>query len=266
MPFGTATRAGLVIVQQSLCKEDAMDRELEAQIRELKELTDASDNIVFFGGAGVSTESGIPDFRSEDGLYHQKYKYPPETMLSHSFYRTHTEDFFEFYRDKLLAPDVQPNKAHLKLAQWEKEGKLKAVVTQNIDGLHQKAGSKNVLELHGSVLRNYCENCGKRYDGFEVVLNAKGIPKCSCGGTIKPDVVLYEEGLDQETMEQSVRFISQADVLIIGGTSLAVYPAAGLIDYYRGDKLVLINKQATNRDAQARIVIKAPIGEVLDQL
>ncbi|MBR5115758.1 MAG: NAD-dependent protein deacylase, partial [Lachnospiraceae bacterium] len=228
--------------------------------------TDESSNIVFFGGAGVSTESGIPDFRSEDGLYHQKYKYPPETMLSHSFYRTHTEEFFEFYRDKLLAPDVQPNKAHRKLAQWEQEGKLKAVITQNIDGLHQKAGSRNVLELHGSVLRNYCESCGKRYDGFEVVLEADGIPKCACGGTIKPDVVLYEEGLDQETMEKSVYFISHADVLIIGGTSLAVYPAAGLIDYYHGSKLVLINKQATPRDRGADLVIHAPIGEVLDQL
>ncbi|MCR5676033.1 MAG: NAD-dependent protein deacylase [Lachnospiraceae bacterium] len=243
-----------------------MDEKILEQIAELKKLTDESDNIVFFGGAGVSTESGIPDFRSEDGLYHQKYKYPPETMLSHTFYRTHTEEFFEFYRDKLLAPDIQPNKAHRKLAQWEQEGKLKAVVTQNIDGLHQKAGSKNVLELHGSVLRNYCEKCGKRYDGFEVVLQADGVPKCDCGGTIKPDVVLYEEGLDQSTIEKSVYFISHADMLIIGGTSLAVYPAAGLIDYYRGDKLVLINKQATTRDAQARIVIQAPIGEVLDRL
>ena len=243
-----------------------MDEQLKEQIAELKKLTDESSNIVFFGGAGVSTESGIPDFRSEDGLYHQKYKYPPETMLSHSFYRTHTEDFFEFYRDKLLAPDVQPNKAHRKLAQWEQEGKLKAVITQNIDGLHQKAGSRNVLELHGSVLRNYCESCGKRYDGFEVVLEADGVPKCACGGTIKPDVVLYEEGLDQETMEKSVYFISHADVLIIGGTSLAVYPAAGLIDYYHGSKLVLINKQATPRDRGADLVIHAPIGEVLDQL
>ncbi|MCR4764062.1 MAG: NAD-dependent protein deacylase [Lachnospiraceae bacterium] len=239
---------------------------MDPKIAELKKITDGSDNIVFFGGAGVSTESGIPDFRSEDGLYHQKYKYPPETMLSHSFYRTHTEEFFAFYRDKLLAPDILPNKAHKKLAEWEREGKLKAVVTQNIDGLHQKAGSVNVLELHGSVLRNYCEKCGKRYDGFEVVLEAEGIPKCSCGGTIKPDVVLYEEGLDQQTIEKAVYYISHADVLIIGGTSLAVYPAAGLIDYYRGDKLVLINKQATARDAQAKIVIQEPIGEVLDQL
>ncbi|MBR4529019.1 MAG: NAD-dependent protein deacylase [Lachnospiraceae bacterium] len=243
-----------------------LDRETLDKIAELKKLTDESDNIVFFGGAGVSTESGIPDFRSEDGLYHQKYKYPPETMLSHTFYRTHTEEFFEFYRDKLLAPGVQPNKAHKKLAAWEEAGKLKAVVTQNIDGLHQLAGSKNVLELHGSVLRNYCEKCGERYDGFEVVKDAPGVPKCSCGGTIKPDVVLYEEGLDQETIEKSVYYISRADVLIIGGTSLAVYPAAGLIDYYRGDKLVLINKQATSRDSQARIVIQAPIGEVLDRL
>ncbi len=243
-----------------------MDEQLQEQIAALKQMTDKSTNIVFFGGAGVSTESGIPDFRSEDGLYHQKYKYPPETMLSHSFYETHTEEFFEFYRDKLLAPDIQPNKAHRKLAQWEQEGKLKAVVTQNIDGLHQKAGSKNVLELHGSVLRNYCERCGKRYDGFEVVLEAEGVPKCDCGGTIKPDVVLYEEGLDQDTLQKAVYYISQADVLIIGGTSLAVYPAAGLIDYYHGSGLVLINKQATPRDRSADLVIHAPIGEVLDQL
>ncbi len=245
--------------------------DMDAQIEQLKRITDESDNIVFFGGAGVSTESGIPDFRSEDGLYHQKYKYPPETMLSHGFYRTHTAEFFEFYRDKMLAPDVQPNKAHWKLAQWEKEGKLKAIITQNIDGLHQKAGSVNVMELHGSVLRNYCEKCGKRYDGYEIVLNAKGnasdgVPKCDCGGTIRPDVVLYEEGLAQETLERSVRFISQADVLIVGGTSLVVYPAAGLIDYFRGRHLILINKQATPRDASAELVIRAPIGEVLDQL
>ena len=239
---------------------------MDEKVKKLKEIVDNTDNLVFFGGAGVSTESGIPDFRSEDGLYHQKYKYPPETMLSHSFYRTHTEEFFEFYRDKLLAPDIMPNKAHYKLAQWEKEGKLKAVVTQNIDGLHQKAGSENVLELHGSVLRNYCERCGRRYDGFEVVLNAKGVPKCECGGTIKPDVVLYEEGLDQDTIQKAVYFISHADVLIIGGTSLAVYPAAGLIDYFRGSKLVLINKQATPRDGDADLVIQGPIGEVLDSV
>ncbi|MCR5179459.1 MAG: NAD-dependent protein deacylase [Lachnospiraceae bacterium] len=237
---------------------------MDENVEKLKEIVEATDNIVFFGGAGVSTESGIPDFRSEDGLYHQKYKYPPETMLSHTFYKTHTEEFFEFYRDKLLAPGIEPNKAHRKLAQWEKEGKLKAVVTQNIDGLHQKAGSENVLELHGSVLRNYCEKCGKRYDGFEVVLNAAGIPKCECGGTIKPDVVLYEEGLDQETMQKAVWFIAHADVLIIGGTSLAVYPAAGLIDYFRGSKLVLINKQATPRDRDADLVIHGSIGETLD--
>ena len=237
---------------------------MDENVEKLREIVEATDNIVFFGGAGVSTESGIPDFRSEDGLYHQKYKYPPETMLSHTFYKTHTEEFFEFYRDKLLAPGIEPNKAHRKLAQWEKEGKLKAVVTQNIDGLHQKAGSENVLELHGSVLRNYCEKCGKRYDGFEVVLNAAGIPKCECGGTIKPDVVLYEEGLDQETMQKAVWFIAHADVLIIGGTSLAVYPAAGLIDYFRGSKLVLINKQATPRDRDADLVIHGSIGETLD--
>ncbi|MCR5094575.1 MAG: NAD-dependent protein deacylase [Lachnospiraceae bacterium] len=237
---------------------------MDEKIEQLREIVANTDNIVFFGGAGVSTESGIPDFRSEDGLYHQKFKYPPETMLSHSFYRTHTEEFFEFYRAKLLAPGIQPNKAHKKLAQWEKEGKLKAVVTQNIDGLHQMAGSKNVFELHGSVLRNTCEKCGKRFDGYEVVLNADGVPKCECGGVIKPDVVLYEEGLDQETIEKSVYYISRADVLIIGGTSLAVYPAAGLIDYFRGSKLILINKQATSRDSSADLVIHGSIGEALD--
>lgn len=220
-----------------------------------------SDNIVFFGGAGVSTESGIPDFRSVDGLYHQKYDYPPETILSHTFYMEKTEEFYRFYRDKMLALDAKPNAAHLKLAELEAKGKLKAVVTQNIDGLHQAAGSKNVLELHGSVHRNYCRKCGKLYDA-QYIKNSVGVPMCSCGGQIKPDVVLYEEGLDSSTMQAAIRAISQAEVLIIGGTSLAVYPAAGLIDYYRGNKLVLINKSETPMDSRADLVIQAPIGEV----
>ena len=231
----------------------------------LKKTVAESDNIVFFGGAGVSTESGIPDFRSKDGLYSQKYKYPPEQIVSHTFYEKMPEEFFRFYRDRMLYPDAKPNKAHLKLAQWEKEGKLKAIITQNIDGLHQAAGSQKVLELHGSVLRNYCEKCGKFYD-MESVLHGEGIPRCSCGGRIKPDVVLYEEGLDQGILEEAVRYISGADVLIIGGTSLAVYPAAGLIDYYRGNKLIVINRSATPRDSQADLLIQCSIGEILDQL
>ncbi|WP_026496862.1 NAD-dependent protein deacylase [Butyrivibrio sp. WCD3002] len=238
---------------------------MDDNIRELKELIDGSDNIVFFGGAGVSTESGVPDFRSEDGLYHQHYKYPPEQMLSHSFYVRMPEEFFRFYKDKLLIKGIKPNKAHLKLAEWEKQGKLKAVITQNIDGLHQAAGSKEVLELHGSVHRNYCERCGKFYD-FDFMAECEGVPYCECGGRIKPDVVLYEEGLDMSIMSKAVDYIANADVLIIGGTSLVVYPAAGLIDYYRGHKLVLINKQATTRDGQADLVIQGPIGEVLGQL
>lgn len=201
-------------------------------ILQLKKLVDESDNIVFFGGAGVSTESGIKDFRSVDGLYRQKFKYPPETILSHSFYESHTEEFYEFYRTKMLAPDAQPNAAHKKLAQWEREGKLKAVITQNIDGLHQKAGSREVLELHGSVLRNHCLRCGKFY-GVEAVAESTGIPRCTCGGVIKPDVVLYEESLDEQVMEKALDYIAGADVLIIGGTSLVVYPAAGLVRYYR---------------------------------
>ena len=231
----------------------------------LKKWIEESDNIVFFGGAGVSTESGIPDFRSTDGLYHQKYDYPPETILSHTFFCKRTEEFYKFYRDKMLYLDAEPNAAHRKLAQWEAEGKLKAVITQNIDGLHQKAGSVNVLELHGSVLRNYCENCGKFYD-VEAVKNAEGIPKCSCGGTIKPDVVLYEEGLDNRTLTSAVRYIGEADVLIIGGTSLAVYPAAGLIDYYEGHKLVLVNKTPTPKDKMADLVIQGSIGEIFSAL
>lgn len=238
---------------------------MDDKIRELKELIDGSNNIVFFGGAGVSTESGVPDFRSEDGLYHQHYKYPPEQMLSHSFYVRMPEEFFRFYKDKLLVKGIKPNKAHLKLAEWEKQGKLKAVITQNIDGLHQAAGSKEVLELHGSVHRNYCEKCGKFYD-FDYMAECEGVPYCECGGRIKPDVVLYEEGLDMDVMSKAVNYIANADVLIIGGTSLVVYPAAGLIDYYRGHKLVLINKQATTRDSQADFVIQGPIGEVLGQL
>ena len=225
-----------------------------------------SDNIVFFGGAGVSTESGIPDFRSVDGLYNQKYDYPPETILSHSFYLRHTDEFYRFYRDKMLCLDAKPNTTHYKLAELEKAGKLKAVVTQNIDGLHQLAGSKNVLELHGSVHRNYCRNCGKGFDAA-YILHSKGIPCCdSCGGQIKPDVVLYEEGLDQKTIQDSIYHISNADALIIGGTSLSVYPAAGLIDYFRGKYLVVINKSPTPRDEQADLLIAESIGKVLGAL
>ena len=235
---------------------------MQQELETLKDWIDHSDNIVFFGGAGVSTESGIPDFRSVDGLYNQQYDYPPETILSHSFYMRKPEEFYRFYRNKMLFPNAEPNRAHKALAKLEKMGKLKAVVTQNIDGLHQKAGSREVLELHGSVLRNYCTRCGKFY-GLDAILNSTGVPKCTCGGTIKPDVVLYEEGLDQETIEKSVKYIANADVLIIGGTSLTVYPAAGLIDYYRGHKLVLINKSVTPMDNRADLVISGPIGEVL---
>lgn len=232
---------------------------------QLRKWIEESNNIVFFGGAGVSTESGIPDFRSVDGLYHQQYDYPPETILSHTFYRKKPEEFFRFYRAKMLCLDAEPNAAHRKLAQWEKERKLKAVVTQNIDGLHQKAGSRRVLELHGSVLRNYCENCGKFYDA-EYILHSQGIPRCECGGCIKPDVVLYEEGLDQQTLSDSISFMSNADILIVGGTSLAVYPAAGLLDYYRGNKLVLINRTATPKDSMADLVIQGSIGEIFAKL
>lgn len=225
-----------------------------------------SDNIVFFGGAGVSTESGIPDFRSVDGLYNQKYKYPPETILSHSFYVSQPEEFYRFYRDKMLCLDAQPNAAHRKLAELEQAGKLKAIVTQNIDGLHQKAGSKNVLELHGSVHRNFCQRCHKFFDA-EYMLHSEGVPKCdACGGPIKPDVVLYEEGLDNDVIEQSLYYISHADMLIIGGTSLVVYPAAGLVRYYGGHKLILINKSATDMDKSADLVINEPIGEVFSRI
>lgn len=231
----------------------------------LKQIVKESDNIVFFGGAGVSTESGIPDFRSVDGLYNQKYEYPPETILSHTFFMRQTEEFYCFYRDKMLELDAKPNAAHKKLAELEAAGKLKAVITQNIDGLHQAAGSKRVLELHGSVHRNYCMKCGKFHSVYEIK-ESTGIPRCECGGIIKPDVVLYEEGLDNQTMEDAVSFIRQADVLIIGGTSLAVYPAAGLIDYYKGDKLILVNKSATPMDGRADLLVQGAIGEIFSQL
>ena len=238
---------------------------MKEEIEKLQKMIDESERIVFFGGAGVSTESGIPDFRSVDGLYNQKYDYPPETILSHTFYMKKPDEFFRFYRDKMLFTDAEPNAAHKALAKLEEAGKLTAVVTQNIDGLHQSAGSKKVLELHGSVLRNYCEKCHKFYDVNAIIASA-GIPTCECGGRIKPDVVLYEEGLDQNTLSESVRAISEADMLIIGGTSLAVYPAAGLIDYYRGNKLVLINKTPTARDTMADLVITDSIGEVFSQI
>ena len=228
----------------------------------LKQWLSESENIVFFGGAGVSTESKIPDFRSTDGLYNQQYAYPPETILSHTFYMRRPEEFYRFYRNKMLFPDAEPNRAHKALAKLEQEGRLRAVIPQNIDGLHQKAGSREVLELHGSVLRNYCTKCGKFY-GLEAVLESEGVPRCICGGVIKPDVVLYEEGLDQHTLQKAVYYISNADVLIIGGTSLTVYPAAGLIDYYWGKKLVLINKSVTPMDSRADLVISGPIGEIL---
>ena len=239
---------------------------MQQELETLKKWIGNSDNIVFFGGAGVSTESGIPDFRSVDGLYNQQYDYPPETILSHTFFRRNTEEFYRFYRAKMLALDAKPNAAHKKLAQWEQEGKLKAVVTQNIDGLHQAAGSKMVYELHGSVHRNYCQKCGAFYDA-RYMLESKGIPKCEkCGGIIKPDVVLYEEGLDDATMRGAIRAIGHADVLIIGGTSLTVYPAAGLIDYYNGNKLVLINKSVTPMDSRADLLVQGPIGEIFSQL
>ena len=235
----------------------------EAKIDRFLDMVEKSGNIVFFGGAGVSTESGIPDFRSVDGLYNQEYDYPPETILSHSFYRKHTEEFYRFYRNKMLCLNAQPNMAHRKLAELEAAGKVKAVVTQNIDGLHQLAGSKKVLELHGSVHRNYCESCHERYDA-EYVLHSVGVPRCEkCGGALKPDVVLYEEGLDNRTIQGAVEAIAHADLLIIGGTSLAVYPAAGLIDYFTGKHLVVINRAATPRDSHADPLIQANIGEVL---
>ena len=238
------------------------------EIRKLKEIIDGSDNIVFFGGAGVSTESGIPDFRSVDGLYHQQFQYPPETMLSHSFYASHTEEFFDFYRKKLLALWAKPNMAHRKLAELEQAGKLRAVITQNIDGLHQKAGSRNVLELHGSVWRNFCMDCGAPYTVEELLAlreqSPDGVPRCSkCGAIVKPDVVLYEEPLDDDTVTAAVRAIASADLLVIAGTSLAVYPAAGLIDHFSGDHLAIINRTPTPRDAHADLCIAANVGEVL---
>lgn len=235
------------------------------EVWKLKQWIEESENIVFFGGAGVSTESGIPDFRSVDGLYHQQYKYPPETMISHSFYQRNPEEFYRFYKDRMIFRDAVPNRAHRALAKLEEQGKLKAVITQNIDGLHQAAGSKEVLELHGSVHRNYCTRCGKFYS-LEEVMAAEGVPKCTCGGIIKPDVVLYEEGLDQHTLSKSVQYIRHADMLIIGGTSLVVYPAAGLIDYYQGNKLVLINKSVTSMDSRADLVLSGPIGEILGSI
>lgn len=237
-------------------------------IEQLVEVIRSSDNVVFFGGAGVSTESGIPDFRSVDGLYNQKYDYPPETILSHTFYRRKTSEFYRFYKDKMICKDAKPNVIHNTLAKLEKEGKVKAVITQNIDGLHQMAGSKEVLELHGSVHRNYCEECGKFFDA-RYILEAEDVPKCDivgCGGFVKPDVVLYEEGLCDETIRKSIEYIRNADVLIVGGTSLAVYPAAGLIDYYRGNKLILINKSATPKDSMADYIYQGSLGEVFSRL
>ncbi|MBE6948341.1 MAG: NAD-dependent protein deacylase [Ruminococcaceae bacterium] len=234
-------------------------------ISTFSEWIEDSNNIVFFGGAGVSTESGIPDFRSVDGLYNQKYDYPPEVILSHSFFISHPGEFYKFYRDKLIAKNAKPNKAHLRLAELERQGKLRAVITQNIDGLHQLAGSKKVLELHGSLLRNYCMRCKKPYS-LSAVTEGQTIPRCSCGGIIRPDVVLYEEGLDMDIMNESISLIRKADVLIIGGTSLSVYPAAGLINYYKGHKLVLINKSPTPMDSIANLVINDKIGYVFSQI
>ena len=242
-----------------------MQEQWKEQITQLQKMIDDSDRIVFFGGAGVSTESNIPDFRSADGLYHQNYKYTPEQIVSHSFFMHNPEGFYEFYKEKMMYLNAKPNAAHKKIAELEAAGKLTAVITQNIDGLHQAAGSKNVLELHGSIHRNYCMECGRFYDAA-YVKNAEGIPHCECGGMIKPDVVLYEEGLDNYTIEESVRAISQAQVLIIGGTSLAVYPAASLIDYFRGEALVVINKSSTPRDRNADLLIKEPIGQVFSQI
>ena len=238
---------------------------MDEKIQKLKDWINESSNIVFFGGAGVSTESGIPDFRSKDGLYNMKYEYPPEEILSHFFFMNNTKEFYRFYKDKMNSLKYEPNITHIKLAELEKQGKLKAVVTQNIDGLHQKAGSKNVYELHGSVLRNYCMSCKKFYDA-EYVFNSKEIPKCECGGIIKPDVVLYEEGLDDETVENAITAIANADMLIIGGTSLTVYPASGLINYYRGNKLVLINRDETNFDRRANLVINDSLGKVFNNI
>ena len=236
-----------------------------SEIETLKTWIETSDNIVFFGGAGVSTESGIPDFRSVDGLYHQKFDYPPEEILSHSFFLHHTEEFYRFYREKMLPLEAKPNAAHKKLAELEQAGKLRAVITQNIDGLHQKAGSRCVYELHGSVLRNYCTKCG-RYHSPEFIRDSTGIPRCACGGLVKPDVVLYEEGLDQNTVESAVRAIREAEVLLVGGTSLTVYPAAGLLRYYRGNRLVLLNRDETPYDGCADLIFRDPIAQVLAKI
>lgn len=238
---------------------------MQEKIAQLRDWIAQTDNLVFFGGAGVSTESGIPDFRSVDGLYHQTYAYPPETILSHTFFMAQTEEFYRFYRDKMLCLNAKPNAAHRKLAEWEAQGKLRAVITQNIDGLHQMAGSREVLELHGSVHRNYCMRCHKPYS-VEEIAQGQGVPHCTCGGIIKPDVVLYEESLDQHTLDRSLQAIQNADVLIIGGTSLVVYPAASLIHYYRGHKLVLVNKTETPADSKADLVIHGAIGEIFSQL
>ena len=232
------------------------------KLQELQGMIDESQNIVFFGGAGVSTESNIPDFRSSDGLYNEQYPYPPEQVVSHTFFVKRTEMFYDFYKNRMMFLDAKPNAAHLKLAEMETSGKLTAVITQNIDGLHQMAGSKNVLELHGSVHRNYCQKCGKFYDA-KYVKESEGIPRCECGGIIKPDVVLYEEGLNGSTIQNSIRAIAKADMLIIGGTSLVVYPAASFIDYFRGKYLVVINKSGTSRDRQADLCIQESIGKVL---
>ena len=242
-----------------------MEESIEEKIEKFKSLVEESNNIVFFGGAGVSTESGIPDFRSKDGLYNQKYDYPPEEILSHRFFMRNTEEFYRFYKDKMNSLKYEPNITHLKLTELEQEGKLKAIITQNIDGLHQKAGSKNVYELHGSVLRNYCMKCNKFYDA-KYVFNSEGIPKCECGGTIKPDVVLYEEGLDDETVVNSINAIANADLLIVAGTSLMVHPAAGLINYFQGKNMVLINRDSTPYDNIANLVIHESLGKVFKEI
>lgn len=238
---------------------------MSEELAQLRRIVSESDNIVFFGGAGVSTESGIPDFRSTDGLYRQRWEEPPETILSHTYYERHPEKFFAFYREKLLHPEAKPNAAHRKLAEWERDGKLRAVITQNIGGLHQAAGSREVLELHGSTLRNYCEKCGRLYS-VDAILNSTGVPMCACGGRIKPDVVLYEEGLDERTLSRAVSYIANADVLIVAGTSLAVYPAAGLVDYYRGHKLVVINRTPLNGQTRADLTVTGSVGEILSAL
>ena len=239
---------------------------LKENIQKLKDFVESSNNIVFFGGAGVSTESGIPDFRSTDGLYSQKYKYPPEKILSYGFFLNNTSKFYDFYKNKMLFPDAKPNNAHIALAKLESAGKLKAVITQNIDGLHQASGSKNVIELHGSVYRNYCMKCNKPYD-IDAIIGSADVPLCdNCGGIIKPDVVLYEESLDISTMATAVEYIARADMLIIGGTSLVVYPAAGLVEYYNGDKFVLINKSSTSSDRRADLIINGNIGEALNSV